>query len=174
MEHVLIEAINRPDGKGAQHAAASMATGLGFLRSIIGEEATAKVAAVTSEIVCAVAGDLYADADPTDGERIVDLRNIILAYPGRVLLQRSYLHMSRGHCYGLVGQNGVGKTTIMTRIAQQDIHNFPTHLKCVYVQHEVHRGKADAAETVYDFMLTQVRRCSHVAWRHVFRVIPRP
>ena len=55
----------------------------------------------------------------------------------RVLLKRADLLVTRGSCYGLVGQNGVGKTTLLTRIAAGDIDNFPTDLNCYYVQHEI-------------------------------------
>lgn len=154
VEAVLLEALNRPDGKGSHHCDASMDEGLAFLAPYISPEALATVTAAASDIVRSAAEQKDGGDPPSGDERIVDLRNIILAYPGRVLLQRSHLHMDRGHCYGLVGQNGVGKTTIMTRIAKQDIHNFPTHLKCVYVQHEVHRGVNDG-ETVLSFMRSQ-------------------
>lgn len=155
VETVLTEALTRADGKGALHAGSSAEEALAFLRAYAPSTAVDAAIAAVTEPICTAANAIYG-VQTTGDERIVDLRNIILAYPGRVLLQRSYLHMDRGHCYGLVGQNGVGKTTIMTRIAQQDIHNFPTHLKCVYVQHEVHRGKSDAAETVLSFMQSQV------------------
>ena len=61
-----------------------------------------------------------------------------------------------GHCYGFVGQNGVGKTTILTRIAAKDIANFPMELKCYYVQHE---ELSDKPISVLDFMLEQVPPC---------------
>ena len=54
-----------------------------------------------------------------------------------MLLKRADLLVTRGSCYGLVGQNGVGKTTLLTRIAAGDIDNFPTDLNCYYVQHEI-------------------------------------
>uniref|UniRef100_A0A061RRX4 Elongation factor 3 n=1 Tax=Tetraselmis sp. GSL018 TaxID=582737 RepID=A0A061RRX4_9CHLO len=149
------EAEGRPDGKGSLHAAEAVAEAFGFLREYVGAEPAAAAAEAAAEVIRRATESAGGAEPPSGDERIVDLRNIILAYPGRVLLQRSHLHMDRGHCYGLVGQNGVGKTTIMTRIAQKDIHNFPTHLKCVYVQHEVHRGINDG-ETVHSFMKTQV------------------
>lgn len=32
---------------------------------------------------------------------------------------------------------GAGKTTLMSRMAANNITNFPTHLRCVYVRHEI-------------------------------------
>ena len=37
---------------------------------------------------------------------------MILAFGGRVLLKSADLRLERGHCYGFIGQNGVGKTTL--------------------------------------------------------------
>ena len=63
-------------------------------------------------------------------DRIVDLRGIILAYAGRVLMRAQDFYLERGHRYGLVGQNGVGKTTLLTRIAAGDIAGFPAGVRC--------------------------------------------
>jgi ATPase subunit of ABC transporter with duplicated ATPase domains len=51
--------------------------------------------------------------------------------------------------YALVGRNGVGKTTLLTRLAAGDIRGYPTHLKCIYVKHEV---LSERGETVVEFM----------------------
>lgn len=39
--------------------------------------------------------------------------------------------------YGLIGQNGVGKTTLLNRLAAKDINGFPTDLRTWYIRHEV-------------------------------------
>ena len=39
---------------------------------------------------------------------IVNIANIILAFAGKVLLNKTPFYLEKGHCYGLVGQNGVG------------------------------------------------------------------
>ena len=59
------------------------------------------------------------------------------------------LALRRGGRYALVGQNGVGKTTLLTRVAAGDIAGFPTALRVVYVQHEV---LAQSGEAVTEFM----------------------
>ena len=78
-----------------------------------------------------------AEAGDSCDDVLLDLRGIILAYAGRSLLKPCTLMLRRGRRYGLVGQNGVGKTTLLTRLAAGDIHNFPAALRRVYVQHEV-------------------------------------
>ena len=68
---------------------------------------------------------------------VVKCDNIILAYAGKSLLRSSTLRLVRGRRYGIVGQNGVGKTTLLTRIDAGDIANFPKDIKVVFVRHEI-------------------------------------
>ena len=67
----------------------------------------------------------------------VDVQNAILAFAGRVLLRGCDLRFVRGRRYGLIGQNGVGKTTLLNRLAAKDITGFPQDLKTWYIRHEV-------------------------------------
>ena len=39
--------------------------------------------------------------------------------------------------YGLIGQNGTGKTTLLNRLAAKDINGFPLHMRTWYIRHEV-------------------------------------
>ena len=67
----------------------------------------------------------------------VDVQSAILAFAGRVLLKGCDLRFERGHRYGLIGQNGVGKTTLLNRLAAKDITGFPQELRTHYIRHEV-------------------------------------
>jgi len=67
----------------------------------------------------------------------LELPNIILAFAGRVLLRRADIRFERGKRYGLIGQNGVGKTTLLNRLAAKDINGFPQDLRVWYIRHEV-------------------------------------
>ena len=87
------------------------------------------------------------DDDAVD--RCLDLRGIILAFAGKVLLKPTNLRLVRGGKYGVVGQNGAGKTTLLTRLAAGDIHGWPKDLRCVFVQHEV---LATAETTILRFV----------------------
>ena len=76
-------------------------------------------------------------ADSGDKDFAVDIQNIILAFAGRVLLRKADIRFERGHRYGLIGQNGTGKTTLLNRLAAKDITGFPTELRTFYIRHEV-------------------------------------
>jgi elongation factor 3 len=68
-----------------------------------------------------------------------DLCNVdfSLAYGGKILLHNARLWLKRGHRYGLVGQNGVGKTTLMRSIANRQVESLPEHLNTVFVQSNI-------------------------------------
>ena len=84
---------------------------------------------------------------------IVDLQGIILAFAGRVLLQRTNFSLERGKTYGIVGQNGTGKTTLLNRVAARDIAGFPSDVSVYYIQHEI---LSEKEETIVDFMVQMV------------------
>jgi elongation factor 3 len=70
--------------------------------------------------------------DPND---VCDIE-FSLAYGGKILLRNARLRLTRGHRYGLIGKNGVGKTTLMRNISTGAIDGLPEELRTVYVQHE--------------------------------------
>eukprot|EP00308_Calcidiscus_leptoporus_P024138 CAMPEP_0119354166 /NCGR_PEP_ID=MMETSP1334-20130426/3204_1 /TAXON_ID=127549 /ORGANISM="Calcidiscus leptoporus, Strain RCC1130" /LENGTH=1441 /DNA_ID=CAMNT_0007367649 /DNA_START=67 /DNA_END=4392 /DNA_ORIENTATION=- len=76
-------------------------------------------------------------ADSGDKDFALDMQNIILAFAGRVLLRKADIRFQRGHRYGLIGQNGTGKTTLLNRLATKDINGFPQELRTWYIRHEV-------------------------------------
>ena len=73
----------------------------------------------------AASGGPAAAASPATTDYVIQCDNIILAYAGKSLLRSSSLRLARGRRYGLVGQNGVGKSTLLARIHAGDIANFP-------------------------------------------------
>lgn len=82
---------------------------------------------------------------------LFELNDIILAFASRVLLQRTTLKMKIGHRYALIGQNGVGKTTLLRRLAVRDIGGFPKSVITYHVEHEI--LSEDKHLTVLAFML---------------------
>ena len=74
----------------------------------------------------------YGDGEDETAEAVCDVR-FNLAYGGKILLHQTRLHLLRGRRYALVGQNGVGKTTLMNAIHTGKIDGWPTHLVSAYV-----------------------------------------
>jgi len=75
--------------------------------------------------------DSYGDADE-DEEELCNLR-FNLAYGGKILLHQTKLRLVAGRRYALVGQNGVGKTTLMNAISNGKLDGWPSHIKTAYV-----------------------------------------
>lgn len=87
---------------------------------------------------CAAENSLLQNDDSSDeedefgGEQITDIR-FSLAYGGKILLHQTKLRLRRGHRYALVGQNGVGKTTLMNAINNGKLEGWPVDLRTEYV-----------------------------------------
>jgi ATP-binding cassette subfamily F protein 3 len=71
--------------------------------------------------------------------RTVNLTGVSLAPidGGDLLLQDSALRFVDGRRYGLIGRNGVGKTTLLKAVARGEIRGFPESLRVVHVQQEI-------------------------------------
>jgi elongation factor 3 len=100
------------------------------------------LAAVAEAAVEKFKEELSSDAkrilyDSGDKDFSLDIQNIILAFAGRVLLRKADVRFERGNRYGLIGQNGTGKTTLLNRLAAKDITGFPQHLRTHYIRHEL-------------------------------------
>uniref|UniRef100_A0A061R1D1 Elongation factor 3 n=1 Tax=Tetraselmis sp. GSL018 TaxID=582737 RepID=A0A061R1D1_9CHLO len=82
--------------------------------------------------------------DEEEGEDLCNCE-FSLAYGGKILLNNATLHLKRGQRYGLCGQNGCGKSTLMRAIANDQLEGFPppTELKTVYVEHDIDAEKQD-------------------------------
>lgn len=72
------------------------------------------------------------------GNRTVDIRieNFDIAYGDRVLLKGADLVLAFGRRYGLVGRNGLGKTTLLRMISSAQLR-IPSHISILHVEQEV-------------------------------------
>jgi len=79
-------------------------------------------------------------------ERDVQVRNVSLSLDnGRSLLDNGELKFAHHRRYGLVGKNGVGKTTLLKAIASMEIEGFPRHLRVLHVRQELKTHADDTA-----------------------------
>lgn len=89
------------------------------------------------------AGERAADA-------IVRVDNLMLMYGGgKVLLKDTVLELRKGHRYGVVGRNGVGKTTLMSTIASGGISQIPASVRTLHVRPEVLMAASDLTATQF-------------------------
>ena len=77
-------------------------------------------------------------ARQTHQPKDINLQSVDLTYTGRPILERASLKFINGdRCYGLVGKNGVGKTSLLRAIASAAIPGFPLHVRTLLISQEV-------------------------------------
>ena len=94
----------------------------------------------------------YGDHDDEGLEELCDLR-FNLAYGGKILLHQTRLKLLRGRRYALVGQNGVGKTTLMNAINNGKLEGWPSHLVTAYVDSGSNVDPAYEAQIVLPYLM---------------------
>lgn len=53
---------------------------------------------------------------------------------GKHLLDKAVLRLVRGRKYGLVGRNGIGKTTLINAICRKELDKLPKNLHILQVE----------------------------------------
>jgi ATP-binding cassette subfamily F protein 3 len=70
-------------------------------------------------------------------EKDIQVNNFRITYGGNILLDEADLRLVYGRRYGLIGRNGIGKTTLLKHMATFDIEGFPRHHRVLHVKQEV-------------------------------------
>ncbi|XP_060862392.1 ATP-binding cassette sub-family F member 3 [Metopolophium dirhodum] len=83
--------------------------------------------------------------------RATDIRieNFDVAYGERILLQNTDVTLACGRRYGLVGRNGLGKTTLLRMISGGQLR-IPSHISILHVEQEVVGDDTPALESVLE------------------------
>lgn len=68
---------------------------------------------------------------------------------GQRILSESTLTLSYGHRYGLVGQNGIGKSTLLRALSRREL-NIPNHITILHVEQEIRGDETLALQSVLD------------------------
>jgi ATP-binding cassette subfamily F protein 3 len=69
----------------------------------------------------------------------VKLDNIDVSIGGQRILTDTTLTLAYGHRYGLVGNNGIGKSTLLRALSRREVA-IPTHITILHVEQEVSGG----------------------------------
>uniref|UniRef100_A0A7S2R4V8 ABC transporter domain-containing protein n=1 Tax=Rhizochromulina marina TaxID=1034831 RepID=A0A7S2R4V8_9STRA len=86
------------------------------------------------------------DGQPRD--RDIRVAAFDINFGGRTLLSNAELRLSYGRRYGLMGKNGVGKTTLLQHMAAFDIPGFPRHHRVLHVRQEAAASDVTVLDTV--------------------------
>ena len=72
--------------------------------------------------------------DPFKADILIN--NLTLIIGGKTLLDQAQLKLVQGRKYGLVGRNGIGKTTLINAITRKEIEKFPQNVHILQVEQE--------------------------------------
>ncbi|KAJ8368104.1 hypothetical protein SKAU_G00081320 [Synaphobranchus kaupii] len=103
--------------------------------------------------------------DSSGKNRTYDIRieNFDVSFGERSLLQGAELSLASGRRYGLIGRNGLGKTTLLKMLASRSLR-VPAHISILHVEQEVAGDDTHAlqsvleSDTVREGLLTEERQ----------------
>jgi hypothetical protein len=72
--------------------------------------------------------------DPFKADILIN--NLTLIIGGKTLLENAQLKLVQGRKYGLVGRNGIGKTTLINAVTRKEIEKFPQNIHILQVEQE--------------------------------------
>lgn len=76
--------------------------------------------------------------------------NLTLIVGGRNLLENTTFKLTFGRKYGLIGRNGIGKTSLLSALARGDFDKFTKGFQILLVEQEVEGEQKSALETVLE------------------------
>ncbi|KAG0174243.1 hypothetical protein DFQ28_002840 [Apophysomyces sp. BC1034] len=77
----------------------------------------------------------------------IKIDNFDISFAGRRILTDASLSLAFGRRYGVVGKNGIGKSTLLRAMARREV-TVPTHISLLYVEQEVIGDNTPAIEMV--------------------------
>ncbi|CAH3134847.1 unnamed protein product [Pocillopora meandrina] len=89
------------------------------------------------------------EASGNNKSRDIRIENFDLSYAERVLLKEADLSLIFGRRYGLVGRNGIGKTTLITMLSRRELF-VPSHISILCVQQEVKGDETQVLQSVLE------------------------
>ncbi|KAJ2394684.1 ATP-binding cassette, regulator of translational elongation [Coemansia sp. RSA 2559] len=77
----------------------------------------------------------------------VKINNFDISYAGKRILTNADLHLVYGRRYGLIGRNGIGKSTLLRNIAYRELA-VPTYISILFVEQEMAGDDTPAIRSV--------------------------
>ncbi len=100
----------------------------------------------------------------TDSSRDVKITSASLVFHGRVLITDSTLELTYGRRYGLLGENGCGKSTMMKAIAKREFP-IPEHVDIYLLNEGAPASEMGALEWVVKEAENEMERLDRLAER---------
>jgi len=87
--------------------------------------------------------------DTASKSKDIKIDSFDISMPGLRILTDSSLTLAYGRRYGLVGQNGIGKSTLLRALARREVA-IPTHISILHVEQEITGDDTPALQAVLD------------------------
>ncbi|WWC66737.1 uncharacterized protein I206_100642 [Kwoniella pini CBS 10737] len=98
--------------------------------------------------------EMYMKVNPLDlsgsakgKSKDIHLNNIDVSFASNRILAGATLTMAHGRRYGLIGRNGIGKSTLLRHLALREVP-IPMHISVLYVEQEISGDSTTALESV--------------------------
>lgn len=92
---------------------------------------------------------LQLGADAQSKSKDIKVDGIDISIGGKRILSDTDLQLSYGRRYGLVGQNGIGKSTLLRALSKREVA-IPTHISILHVEQEIMGDDTPALQAVLD------------------------
>jgi len=79
----------------------------------------------------------------------IKVDGIDISIGGKRILADTTLSLAYGRRYGLVGQNGIGKSTLLRALSKREV-SIPTHISILHVEQEISGDDTPALQAVLD------------------------
>jgi ATP-binding cassette subfamily F protein 3 len=92
---------------------------------------------------------LQLGADAQSKSKDIKVNSIDVSIGGKRILNDTDLTLAYGRRYGLVGQNGIGKSTLLRALSRREV-SIPTHISILHVEQEITGDDTPAIQAVLD------------------------
>ncbi|KAL8736177.1 MAG: hypothetical protein Q9166_000332 [cf. Caloplaca sp. 2 TL-2023] len=92
---------------------------------------------------------LQLGADQASKSKDIKVEGVDVSVGGKRILTDTILTMAFGRRYGLVGQNGIGKSTLLRALSRRELA-IPTHITILHVEQEITGDDTPALQAVLD------------------------
>lgn len=92
---------------------------------------------------------LQLGSDSQNKSKDIKVDGIDVSISGKRILTDTSLTLAYGRRYGLVGQNGIGKSTLLRALSRREV-SIPTHISILHVEQEIHGDDTPALQAVLD------------------------
>ncbi|KAL8795285.1 MAG: hypothetical protein Q9195_002296 [Heterodermia aff. obscurata] len=92
---------------------------------------------------------LQLGADQSSKSKDIKVDGVDVSISGKRILTDTTLTMAFGRRYGLVGQNGIGKSTLLRALSRRELA-IPTHISILHVEQEITGDDTPALQAVLD------------------------